>query len=140
MNILVEINLDSESKTINHGTSDNGGSLTEELEPLDQFTKETMPSPTREDKDSRSTELLSSDNGLVSLTKELPSMEVLSETSETSQDNALMFTENPTLTTDTSSGGLAIMVQTKAGPLTEQELDGKDIHSMMVKDSKSRPE
>lgn len=121
MNTLVEVNTDLESTTINHGTSDNGGSLTEELEPLDQLLEETMPSPTREDKDSRSTELLSSDNTLVRHTKELLSMEVQSETSETFQDNALMFTETPTLTTDTSSGGLAIMVQTKAGPLTEAE-------------------
>jgi hypothetical protein len=80
-----------------------------------------MPSPTREDKDSRSTELLSLDNGLVNPTKDLPSMVVHLETSETSQDNALMFTENPTLTTDMLSGGLATMELTKDGTLTEPE-------------------
>jgi len=52
MNTLVETNSESEFKTISQWTPSNGSSSTEELEPSDQLTRETMPFLTNSDKSS----------------------------------------------------------------------------------------
>ena len=101
--------------------------MTEELEPLDQSKRETSSSQTREVKDTSLTELLSLDNMLESQPKCSLSMVVHTETSETSQETALMFTETQIQTTDMSSPGLATMELTKVGPLTDKESTTQDI-------------
>lgn len=51
-----------------------------------------------------------------------------------------MSTEDLTLTTDTLSGGNAIMETTKVGSLTDKELDSQLTQSEMVLDSKLEPD
>lgn len=117
MSTSVEVNSDLEFTTVNHGTQDNGSSLIEELSPLELTTEDPMPSPTREVKGSLEIELVASENGKVKPSRELPTMVEITETSETSQDNVLMFMEVKIPTIDTLSGGIATMDLTKHGPL-----------------------
>ena len=111
--------------------------MTEELEPLDQFKRETSASQTKEVKDTSLTELLSSDNMLESQPKCSLSMVDHTETSETYQETALMFTETQIQTTDMSSPGNATMELTKVGPLTDKESTIQDILLLMELNSKS---
>lgn len=113
--------------TINHGTQDNGGSLTEELEPSEQTTREVTPSQTKEDKASELVLLLSLDTTREEIMlKCLLSMEDLSETSETSQDNAWMFMEEVIQTIDMLPGGPATTMPTKDGASIPEELISQD--------------
>lgn len=131
MNTLEELNTDLESMTMSHGTQDNGGSLTEELEPLDQVKRETSLSQIKEVKDTSLTELLLLDNMQESHPKCSLSMVVHTETSETYQETVLMFTETQIQTTDMLSPILATMELIKVGPLTDKESITQDILLLM---------
>lgn len=118
---------------------DNGGSLTEEQEPLDQSKEEALPFPTQLDLSSTWTDQLLLDNGNLKPIRELLSGEDLQETLEMFLDGASMSTVIPTLTTDTLSGTDATMVSTKPGTLTKKEFHSQDTHLEMDSDSKSNP-
>jgi len=126
--ILVETNTCLESTIINHTMSDNGGSSTEELDLSDLLEEETMLSQTDKDTASRSSNTLSSDHGEESHTKSFPTSQDQEETSETHLESALMFMEVEIPTITGLPSGIATMVLTKVGPLTEEEFTSQDIH------------
>jgi len=114
LSTLEETNTDLESETATLGTSTNGSTSTEDQEPSDLLLTEEEQSHLSLDTDTDNLQLLLEFTKIM-LTKRLPSMVVLTETSETTVESALMLLEIPTLTTDTLNSTDATTEETKDG-------------------------
>jgi len=114
LSTLEETNTDLESETATLGTSTNGSTSTEDQEPSDLLLTEEEQSHLSLDTDTDNLQLLLEFTKTM-LTKRLPSMVVLTETSETTVESALMLLEIPTLTTDTLNSTDATTEETKDG-------------------------
>jgi hypothetical protein len=115
--ILVEVNTDSESRTITHLIQNNGGSLTLEPELLDHGSRDSLSLPTRKVKAGESERLLSQRDGVDRASRESPGGMAQDRTFVTMPRSALMSGEEETTTTNNSPSGTATMGLTKPGDL-----------------------
>lgn len=112
---MEDINTDSESEIKTPGTSINGSTSIEELELSDLLQTEEELSQEDKDMDTDKIWLPSLESTEIMPIKRLFSGEVLTETLETTENNALMFMEDQTLTIDTLPGIDALTVDIKLG-------------------------
>jgi hypothetical protein len=110
----------------NARTRDNGSHSTRDQEPSEVTETEDRLSPTNVDMDSELESPLLSEITRTRSSREHHSMVDQEETSETSLESALMFTEVEMLTIDMSSSGTAIMDLTKDGA---SRLNARDYQS-----------
>jgi len=115
LSTLDHTNTDWDSKTLTLETNGHGSSLTKEPNPSEPGLEEIMRSRPKLTHATDVEMLLMWDNGRMRSINELHGTEDQEETLETWEDSALTFTETVTLMEDTFTGGLAIMVSTKAG-------------------------